>query len=272
MPKIEVELPDLTSDELRWYAEKTKRTREQAAADLIAERVRGVRDWLEQASRAFVRIPQGHAPEPSQTYPVNWSPSDDADFPDFSHIHEADPIEGSSIPLIGSDATFSEPREKVIRQVLTLIGDCWIGGKPVAQFYSLGRGTPTTITAEMALGFLDSIPYQGAQLPAPIAGASTQYLARGGVVPVSLQVFGNSIFSVLQGGAYTEGAPKEQAASLTRSFLEALFAFTPPELAAFFALDPGFSSYFCGTFWDIAFLVINAHEYWALLLCATDMD
>jgi len=155
--------------------------------------------------------------------------------------------------------------------VLTLIGDRWPAGEPVAQFYSLGQGTPATITPEMALSFLDSIPHY-ASVPAPIAGASIQYLARGGVVPVSLQVFGNSIFSVLRGGAYTEIAPDEQAASLTRSFLEGLLGFTPPDSVAFFALDPGFSSYFYRVAWDIAFLVINSHEYWALLLCATDTD
>ncbi len=108
--------------------------------------------------------------------------------------------------------------------------------------------------------------------PAVLAGASIDYLTEQGIERVPAQTLAHSIYVALQGGAYSEGLPPARAEELTRSFMDALLGYSPPESRAVFALDPGFSSFFERVHWDLAYLVVNLHESWALLLCATDCD
>jgi hypothetical protein len=274
MPKIELDLPESTYNELLWFARQTRSDLHETALQAIADRVRGAQDWLNEARSALVAIERGRQAAPGAVQDVAWSPSDQAHVVQFERSPGAPMPSRRQIIVTDADIRLPPERQKVVQQVFSLIDNRWLNGGLLARFYgfnSLSDSELSILSPEAALGLLESVASEKL-LPAPLAGASVVYLAEGGLRALPLQAFGDSIFAALRGGAYSPEAPREQAAALTQTFLKALFETTPPDRFALFALDPGFSSYFEHVYWDLAFLAINAHEHWALLLCATDTD
>ena len=85
--------------------------------------------------------------------------------------------------------------------------------------------------------------------------------------------FGNAIYWALEGGgAYSERMPEAEAEDRTRRYVEAFFGDTPEDRLHAFGLDPAFSSWFHGLYWDFAYVLVNRAENWLALVCATDVD
>lgn len=222
----------------------------------------------------LVRLERGDPGEEVRQPPLDWSPDDCRGFFVQQRPVRHERIEESEdLFLTDTDIGLGPGRDAVINEVLGLIDQSWENGGVAGRSYGFAapRGGAPRLDRSLALGLLTQIADEKL-LPAVLVGASTDYLADEGIELVPAQALADSIYSALQGGAYSESLPLDAAARLTRSFVDALLGYAPPEACGVFALDPGFSSYFERVHWDMAYFVVNLHELWAVLICATDTD
>ena len=180
-----------------------------------------------------------------------------------------------NVMFLPSPFQFAPNRWKRVAVVHEMIAKEWVNGGCVATFYQLDGGSLKGVEIETAhlIAALERIGEDRA-FPKEIAGCSVEYLRGGKVWSETLQRFGNAIFLALsQGGAYSQKPlGGDKAREIVTNYIAAMFEDSPENSLFFFGLDPGFSSWFRGVYWDVAYTIFNTHENWLALILATDTD
>ena len=184
--------------------------------------------------------------------------------------------EDEDILSIPSPFQLEPGRWKVITKVHEMIAKEWVNGGCRASFYRYdGNNLPNDlkIQAGHLIGALERIG-DNRGFPSEISGCSIDYLRNGKIWIESLQTFGNAIYCALsQGGAYSKKRlAEDEAERISTDYLVAMFGDSNESSLYFFGLDIGFSCWFRGVCWDLAYAIVNTDERWIALIVATDTD
>ena len=171
---------------------------------------------------------------------------------------------------VGGIAVLEPERQAVLDELHERLSALWSEGGLVHELFEIEADDELQCSAADMLAAFWDIADNG-DLPAEIAGCSIAYLMDGGIWEEDLQQLGDALYLALAGGgAGGEGIEFDEAAELTNAYLDALVGEGGSEDLHLFGLDPGFSCWFCGEDWDLAYVVVNAADGWMTLLLATD--
>lgn len=171
---------------------------------------------------------------------------------------------------VGGIAELEPERQVVLDELHERLTELWTEGGLVHELFEIEPDEEVQCTAADMLAAMWDIAENG-DLPADIAGCSIAYLMDGGIWEEDLQQFGDALYLALAGGgAGGEGVDFDEAAELANAYLDALVGEGGSEDLRLFGLDPGFSCWFCGEEWDLAYVVVNPADGWMMMLLATD--
>jgi hypothetical protein len=171
---------------------------------------------------------------------------------------------------VGAPIEFDPERQAVLDELHERLSELWSEGGLVYELYDVEAADDADCGAADMLAALWDIADNG-DLPTEIAGCSIAYLMDGGVWEEDLQQLGDALYLALAGGgAGGEAIDFDEAAELTNAYLDSLLGGGSSEDLHLFGLDPGFTCWFCGEDWDLAYAIVNLAEGWMALLLATD--